>query len=296
MSDEHTMVKTPDGRALEVALLGDPANPTVVFHHGTPGAAELVDVFADIAQSRHLCFVTTSRAGYGHSDRNPGRNIARVVADTTAVLDTLGRGRYVSLGWSGGGPHALACAALDAPRCVGAISLAGVAPSTANFDWTEGMGPENQEEFALAKEGGPRYEAFVKAQRDVLVEVGPREMVESMGGLLSATDVEALGDATVLKLLVDSFHYGLALGHYGILDDDLAFFSEWGFDPATISVPVEVWFGDQDLMVPPSHGRYLSSVIPHAVAFHQPDDGHISLVTRHQVALADRLEAMLASA
>jgi len=145
--------------------LGDPSGLTVVFHHGTPGSVKLVNYFEKIADQSSLFFVTFSRAGYGLSSRLEGRTISSVVADVTTVLDVLGREDYVAVGWSGGGPHALACAALDAPRCLAAWSLAGVVPLDAGIDWTEGMGPENLEEFSLALEGGSEYEAHVMRPR-----------------------------------------------------------------------------------------------------------------------------------
>ena len=95
--------------------MGDPTGDTVFFHHGTPGSTKTLLAFEPLTESGKLFFVTTSRAGYGASTRREGRNIAAVVDDTRSALDALGRESYVALGWSGGGPHALACAALDAP-------------------------------------------------------------------------------------------------------------------------------------------------------------------------------------
>src|ERR1700692_1943947 len=151
MNYHEVLIDTPDGRTLEVGTLGDPSGHTVLFHHGTPGAANLVKMLlAPLADDGTLFVVTTSRAGYGKSTRLEGRDVASVVRDARAALDSLGRSDYVAVGWSGGGPHALACAALDRPRCLAAWSLAGVVPTTMDFDWTEGMGPESVEEVALA--------------------------------------------------------------------------------------------------------------------------------------------------
>jgi pimeloyl-ACP methyl ester carboxylesterase len=91
-------------------------------------------------------------------------------------------------------------------------------------------------------------------------------------------------------LLVSSFVHGLSSSHYGFLDDDLLFMADWGFALGDITAPVEVWYGDEDLMVPPSHGTFLASRIKDVVVFQQPDDGHISLVTDHQSTLFDHLD------
>jgi pimeloyl-ACP methyl ester carboxylesterase len=131
---ESTVIPTPDGRDLEIAAVGDRDGRTVFFHHGTPGSAPMVRTLAAMANERGYFIVTTSRAGYGLSSRRAGRSAADVVSDVRVALDDYGRGDYVALGWSGGGPHALACAALDRPRCTGVITLAGVTQATDDCD------------------------------------------------------------------------------------------------------------------------------------------------------------------
>ncbi|MGD1013447.1 MAG: alpha/beta hydrolase [Acidimicrobiales bacterium] len=280
---------TPDGRQLEVATLGDPSGLTVVFHHGTPGSVKLVNYFRKIADQSSLFFVTFSRPGYGLSGRLEGRSISSVVADVNTALDALGRGDYVAVGWSGGGPHALACAALDAPRCLAAWSIAGVVPVDADIDWTEGMGPENLEEFSLAVEGGSEYEAHVMRDGERFAGSTPENIVELFGGLLSEVDKVALVEHQARVVLADACAHAFAQGYYGFYDDDRAFFSPWGFDPTQIEVPVFVWFGDHDLMVPPSHGQWLVSNLPTAIKVHKPHEGHVSLLTNHE----DELEGSL---
>ncbi len=192
MNYNEVLIETPVGRTLEVATLGEPTGHTVLFHHGTPGSANLVKMLAPLAEDGSIFIVTTSRAGYGKSSRREGRNVASVVVDSRAALDSLGRSDYVVVGWSGGGPHALACAALDAPRCLAAFSLAGVVPANLAFAWPEGMGPENVEEFELAKRGGAEYEALIETHGDVLGHSTKDNIVEIFGGLLSDPDKAAL--------------------------------------------------------------------------------------------------------
>lgn len=282
-------VQTADGRTVEVATLGNPAGRTVVVHHGTPGSMGVVRFFESIAEGGAFFFVGASRPGCGLSTRQIGRTVASVVGDVDEVLDLLGRDRYVSLGWSGGGPHALACAALDRPRCVGAISLAGVVPLDVDFDWTAGMGPENIEEFALAREGGARYEAHMAHAGDQFVTASAANIVELFGELLSERDREVLGDESVRATLADECRQTFAEGWYGFYDDDRAFFSPWGFDPTTMTAPVAVWYGDEDLMVPPTHGAWLGEHIAGAAVSRYRDDGHISLITDHLEDLAASL-------
>lgn len=292
---EYQRILTSEGRALEVSTLGDPQGGTIVFHHGSPGASSSVAAFSSLASSGEFYFVASSRAGYGASERVAGRDVAAVVRDTDAVLDALGRSRYLSVGWSGGGPHALACAALDAPRCLGAWSLAGVAPVDADFDWTAGMGPENVLEFELAKTGGPEYEAAVMQVAAAFVEATPENIIELFGGLLSEVDQRAMASLEMRTAMATAARRAFASGAGGYLDDDHAFMSPWGFSLSAITTPVEVWYGDHDLMVPPTHGAWLGANLAHATARRFSDEGHVSLVSAHLDELAASWRAHLAS-
>jgi pimeloyl-ACP methyl ester carboxylesterase len=281
MNYNEFLLDLPDGRSLEVATLGEPSGQTVLFHHGTPSSASLVKMLAPLAEDGSLFFVTTSRAGYGKSSRLEGRDVVAVVDDARAALDSLGRSDYVVVGWSGGGPHALACAALDAPRCLAAWSLAGVVPTNVDFDWTEGMGPENVEEFARAREGGPEYEAEIATASEAFGAATKDNIVELFGGLLSDPDKAVLEPEAAREDFAANMREAFANGWRGFYDDDQAMMKEWGFDPATITVPVAVWFGDQDLMVPRTHGEWLVANLPTSTKHFFAGDGHMSLVVNH---------------
>jgi pimeloyl-ACP methyl ester carboxylesterase len=278
-----------DGRVLEMATVGDPSGDTVFFHHGTPGSVRLLNVFEEVAATSGLFFVTLSRPGYGLSSRHVGRSVASVVDDVDAVLNLLGRDSYLSVGWSGGGPHALACGSLDAPRCRAVWSLAGVVPLDVDFDWTEGMGPENLEEFELSKLGGPAYEAHMAKAGEHFTTANAENVIELFGGLLSDVDKAALESERARAVLADACQHAFAKDYFGFFDDDRAFFSPWGFDPTTIEVPVNVWYGDHDLMVPPTHGAWLAANISTAKVNHMPDEGHVSLVNDHLDELTESL-------
>ncbi len=284
-----------DGRSLEVAAFGDPQHPTLVLHHGSPGSHLLSEALAERAVARGYFLITSSRAGYGKSSRLLGRRVADVVSDTQDLLDALGRDQYLTIGWSGGGPHALACAALDPGRCRGAWSIAGVVPIDVDFDWTAGMGPENLAEFALAVEGGPAHEAHARESGRDFETATAENIVEIFGGLLSAVDVAALTSEESRAQLAASCRHGFAEGYFGFYDDDRAFFSPWGFSPAEITVPTQIWYGDEDLMMPPTHGQWLVATIPGATEVHRPLEGHISVLTGFQDDLFDSLDEVWAS-
>jgi pimeloyl-ACP methyl ester carboxylesterase len=290
MTYREELLALEDGRTLEVATVGDPSGETIFFHHGTPGTTRTVKSLEGLLDFGDFFVVTTSRPGYGQSSRREGRTIASVIADLNAALDHFGREEYVALGWSGGGPHALASAALD-PRCRSAVTLASVAPADVDFDWTEGMGPENVEEFALAQKGGPEYEALMAATGDFMGVATKDNVVEMFAGLLSEPDRAALADDDARELFVEGVRYGFVNGWRGYFDDNVALMMPWGFDVSNIKVPVHLFYGDEDLMVPTSHGKWLEAHIPKASVTHRPEEGHLSIFMNHLDEVASALAA-----
>ncbi len=281
MPVRERLIDARDGRHLEVFEAGTEHGPAVVVHHGTPGSGLLAPAWVDDAERLGLRIVSFSRAGYSRSSRRAGRTVAEVVDDVEAVADALGLQRFASWGISGGGPHVLACAALLPERLVAAACISGVAPYPANgLAWMEGMGTANVEEFGLAIAGDlakllAGMEAGMEATRGASLE----ELVRSMHSLLSTEDEAAMRGA-VGAFLAESMRRGLASGPFGMLDDDLAFTSPWGFDPASIRVPTQVWQGGEDLMVPSGHGAWLAARIPGAEAHLDPALGHLTVVAQ----------------
>ena len=293
MNYNEKILECQDGRSLEYATIGDPSGSTVFFHHGTPGSTRLASTVAPLLERGNLFLVTISRPGYGRSSRRAGRSVADVVDDVRTVLDELGRDTYVAVGWSGGGPHAIACAANDAPRCRAAVSLAGVAPVDAGFDWTEGMGPSNVEDYELARRGGPEYEDALKAVGEQMAAATEESIVDAFDGLLSGPDLAVFAVEHERVEFAAAMNHAFANGWRGFYDDDQAMMSPWGVDLASIDVPVSIWFGDDDLMVPPTHGAWLCANIATATAHHHAGDGHVSIVTAHFDELASELRDLV---
>jgi pimeloyl-ACP methyl ester carboxylesterase len=266
----------PDGRRLDIRVSGPADGLPLVFHHGTPGAATPTRSFEAATHRRGLRLVTMSRPGYGGSTRLPGRAVVDVAADTAAVLEAVGAERCLVAGWSGGGPHALACAArVDAVDAV--LAIAAVAPYGAEgLDWMAGMGDDNVAEFGAALEGEEPLRRFLQAEGEQLKGIDPADIVSSLDSLLPDVDRAVLTDEFAEDMAA-GFHEGLRRGVDGWLDDDLAFVQPWGFDLDEISVPTMVWQGSADLMVPFAHGRWLASRLPRASVHLEPGEGHLSI-------------------
>lgn len=285
----HGSFGLPDGRRLELLVEGPEGAVPLLFFHGTPFAAAPHPRLRDRAAERGLRTVSWSRPGYGGSTRQPGRTVSQVAEDAPAVLDALGADRFVALGWSGGGPHALACAAALGDRCRGVATLGGVAPYGAEgLDWVDGMGPENVEEFAAARAGETALRSFLESAAPELTDVTGPEVAASLGGLVSAVDVAAL-DPPLARFLAAGMRAALGGGVEGWLDDDLAFLSDWGFDLGAVGCPVTVWQGDQDLMVPAAHGAWLAAHLPGCRAELRTGEGHLSLLNERLGSVLDDL-------
>jgi pimeloyl-ACP methyl ester carboxylesterase len=283
-------VSAAGGRELEVLIEGDAEGFPLVFHDGTPTAAAPFPPLHRAADQLGLKVVTWSRPGYAASTRQQGRMVADVAADTAAVLDWLGDGEFVTLGWSGGGPHALAVAALLGGRCRAVATLASVAPYRARgLNWLAGMGVENVEEFGAAAAGPDQLVPYLQGFAAELATVTGNAVAAALGDLISAVDRAAL-TGELADTLAEVFRRAVSTGIDGWLDDDLAFVRDWGFDLAAIATPVTVWQGAQDRMVPFAHGQWLVDHIPGVRVRLLPDEGHISLVVQLDRILGDLVQ------
>ena len=275
---EHE-VRGPGGRTLHAYEAGDPGGELVVVHHGTPCSGVLAPWWAEDAAARGIRLVGYDRSGYGGSDRHAGRSVADAAADVAAIADHFGAARFRTWGVSGGGPHALACAALLPDRVVAAATLASVAPYRAEgLDWSAGMGQDNLDEFAAAEAGEGALRPFLAEASAGLLAAGPRGLADEMRSILGDPDLAVLS-GEVASFMYEWLTTGQRHGFDGWLDDDLAFVRDWGFDLASIRVPVLVLQGRHDLMVPFAHGGWLAATIPAATARLTDDDGHLTLIT-----------------
>lgn len=286
------LLKLPDGRELEVLTDGPTGGLPLIFHYGTPCAAVLFRPLVAEATRRGLRTIVYSRPGYATSTPTSGRSVADAIADVQAILGEFDVDEFVTIGWSGGGPHALACAANVPDRCAAAVSLAGVAPyGAAGLDWMAGMGPENIEEFNLALEGEAALTPWLEEQAKVLGQIEGSDVATALGGLVSEVDKAAL-NGEFAEFMATVFRRAVSSGIAGWRDDDLAFVRDWGFDLTHIERPVAVWQGEQDRMVPFTHGQWLAEHIPNARVHLDRDEGHLSLAVKALDRIIDDLVAI----
>ncbi len=273
-------VAAANERTLTVREAGDPAGVPVLVHSGTPGSSVFYEPTMRDADERGIRLFSYDRPGYGGSTRDEGRDVAACAADVEAVCDALGIDRFCVWGVSGGGPHALATAALLPDRVAAAAALAPVAPFGAEgLDFFEGMGEKNIEEFGIIFDGEDAHRAALERDRTELLTASPEELVDAWRTLLGPADAEVL-TGRFAAFMLESVRAGIEKTLNGWLDDDIAFTRPWGFDLGAIRVPVLHWQGEQDKFVPFGHGVWLSEHIPGVESHLSPGDGHLTLVER----------------
>ncbi|KAI9698574.1 MAG: hypothetical protein M1820_007464 [Bogoriella megaspora] len=285
----------PDERVVDYLISGANNGFPLLFVHGTPGSYLPVPSFASACEKKGIKILTLSRAGYGGSTRKKGRRVVDMVSDIQALLQHLGIKRCFVGGWSGGGPHALACAA-RLPECVATLCIAGVAPADAeDLDFLAGQGEDNIQEFQAAMKGEEALAKFCGDMRLELLNTDARGIVESMSSILPDVDKQALlEDSTMGQYCADLFQEGLKSNADGWVDDDLEFVQPWGFDLSEVKVPVLLYQGSEDKMVPYAHGEWLSKHLPQEklISHLQQGQGHISIVVTHTEDMLDELLAI----
>jgi pimeloyl-ACP methyl ester carboxylesterase len=273
-------ISTENGRKIRILEAGQPDGVPVLALRGTPHSRLLYDRWVEDAQSRGIRLICYERPGYGGSTAHPGRTVASAANDVAAIAKELGLNRLLVWGVSGGGPHALACAALLPGLVVAAAVLASPAPYPAQgLDYFAGMGESNVAEFKAALNSRKACEQLVEAEASELLRADPETLVQAFHSLLCPVDAAVLTQ-DFANFVLRSIREGCKETRDGWVDDDIAHARPWGFDLSQIRIPVLLMHGGQDRMVPFSHGKWLAGKIPNVEARLRAGDGHLTLSAR----------------
>ena len=285
MPNAQRTVRARDGRTLGVCEWGVATGVPVLSLHGTPGSRLGRHHDPAVYERANVRLVTYDRPGYGISDRRPGRRVVDAVADVAAIADALELDRFAVTGGSGGAPHALACAALLGERVSAVAAVVCPAPWDAEgIDPMAGQSPGNAEEFGAAMQGREALEHLLGGQA-AAIAADPWAIVTGRDDQLPEEDIASLQNEQRFQVFAETLRESVAQGAAGWADDDLAFVQPWGFDLGAIDIPVTLWQGEHDSLIPAEHGRYLVAAIPGAT-IHWIETGHL--------AMADQIGAILA--
>lgn len=275
---QTTTVQTPDGRELCVEVGGDPRGRPVLVHGGTPNSRHMFGRWIEDAERRGIRLFSYDRPGYGGSTPQPGHSVAAGAADVRAIAEAMQVDRLGVWGMSGGGPYALASAAL-LPDLVAAVGVvASIAPWGApGLDYFAGMGEDNVDDIKLYFSDRERAREKAAQDREEMLSVTVDQITSGIESLVSEADAAVLtGDFA--ESLVREFQDGLAPGDQGWWDDSASHLEPWGFELESIRVPVKIWHGHQDRFVPVQHGQWLAQQVPGAEADISETDGHLTLL------------------
>ena len=257
-----------DGRTLCAYDTGGAQSPALVWHHGSPQSGAPLTPLVEAAARRGLRLVTYGRPSYGGSTPQPGRDVASAAGDVAQIADALGLDRFAVMGASGGGPPALACAALMPEQVTGVVCLAGLAPYTGNADWFDGMiNPGGPQAALEGREARARY----------------AETAQFDERSFTAADYDILAGAWK-SLGEDAGHAGTTWPD-GLVDDDVASVRPWGFELEQVEAPVLVVHGGEDRVIPAAHAQLLLEGCPRAELWLRPRDGHVSILAAVPLAL-----------
>ena len=268
------------GRALRVRDVGDPDGAVVVYFHGTPGSRLDVCFGEQLAAERGVRLVAFDRPGYGGSTPAPF-GLASIAADAHAVADGLGVARFATLGMSGGGPGALAAAAVSRGRVI----RAGIASGAGPFERVPGAIDElddNDRGAVSLLPGDPVAAASAFAAGfDALAELagvsGGSGVVAAFADLLSSRDGELLQDQRYASAFEETMHEALRQGTSGAGWDNVSWIGRWDIDLSAIRCPVLLWYGSDDRLAPPAHGEWLSENLPQARLVLRDGEGHLGI-------------------
>ena len=261
-------LRLADGRTLRAKDAGGESAAALVWHHGSPQSGAPLTPLVEAAARRGLRLVTYGRPSYGGSTPQPGRDVASAAGDVAQIADVLGLDRFAVMGASGGGPPALACAALMPERVTGVVCLAGLAPYTGDPDWFDGMVDPGGPQAALeGREARARYAETA--------EFDERSFTAADYGILAGA-WKSLG--------ADAGHAGTTWPD-GLVDDDVASVNPWGFELAQVEAPVLVVQGGEDRVIPAAHADQLVRGCRRAELWLRPRDGHVSVLAAVPVAM-----------
>lgn len=268
-------VRTPDGRTLAFAQIGPSGGVPVFYFHGIPGSRNDFDLpysrpSLDGVDAR---LIGIDRPGFGGSSFQKGRRYADWPADVTQVADHLGIDRFAVLGYSAGGPYVAACAHALGERLTFAGIVSGDGPAETP-DFRRDMGRTDAIMSRLARLLPPLARLAI-AQAASQATKKPEKFSATFDSELSAPDLELHADPELRAGVRQTFVESTRQGPAGIVEDYRVWGSPSGILYEEIELPVRLWHGDADEIVPLHHAKHVAGRIPRAELTVLPGVGHL---------------------
>ncbi|WP_323191426.1 alpha/beta hydrolase [Halostella sp. PRR32] len=271
-NDPDGTVDLPDGRTVAYDEYGSPDGVPVIYHHGTPGSRLLGAAFDDIAESNGVRLIAPDRPGTGQSDPVANRSLGGWADDAVALADGLGVDEFGVLGFSGGGPHALAVAARHPERVDRVALVSTVGPPSAPND---GAGLTSKTLDAVARRSSLLTGALFRLQAFAV----ERSDAESLVGQFSDRPLANFEERTERPfgpLVEANLREAYRQGSAAAASESRLFVRDWGFDIDAVAAPVRLWHGEADTNAPPAAAAHLAERLPDAKLTRLPNDDHLS--------------------
>ena len=279
------VLRNAAGRQVGVYEYGDPDGAPLFALHGTPACGAGFDWTDGPARARGLRVIAPDRPGIGWSDPVTLTSVAAYAPELEALADELGFDRFSVLGYSGGGPYALAAAYGLADRVETVTIVAGAGEIGA---WAEmrDLARSDRQVTWLALHARPLASVVMRAA-DVGARAFPRLALQSAATEMSARDRTVLRALGTARESMAPFRLALAHGPRGVVDDYALLARPWRFRLGDIARPVQVWHGTDDTLVPLAHSEALVARLPDASLTVWPGEGHLALITHVDEVLDD---------
>lgn len=268
----HATLVLSDGRQLGYATYGDPNGQPVIAFHGTPGSRLMLAICDQPARSRQVRLIAPDRPGFGLSDPMPARSYGDFAADVAALADHLGLARFAIAGISGGGPYVAACGALIPDRISQALMVSGVAP-VRGADATPGLARRHRLIFGLGAKV-PGLLRLVTRLASRAWRKDPDGMFDRIVSMNPPVDQAIMTRPEVRAVLVAALRDAFRRGGGPVATEIALFGRPWGFRLADVRIPIRLWHGEADRLVPARMGRHLAALLPECAATFIPGAGH----------------------
>ncbi|KIW04740.1 uncharacterized protein PV09_04469 [Verruconis gallopava] len=292
-------ITLPDGRKLGYAVYGSPEGKPILLHHGLAGSRLDGAAFHGLGKELNARIIGIDRPGMGLSTAQPNRTLLGFAKDVEHLTNYLKLDKYAVMGISGGGPSTLACAkALPATQLKAVAVVVGLGPPDIGMS---GARIINRIGFPYGFRYCPSFLNRWFWRRDAIgrVDLTDEERLhmvldatEKAKGTMPAKDVAVTSDVNFHRTYLRSTREAFAQGYDGVLTDAKLCCRPFGFrlEDFGDDLPIHLWYGRQDVFVPPIHGVEMAKRLGSRATLRLEDETHISLPTNYG---REILEALL---
>jgi len=284
--NQTTMLK--DGRALGFAEYGDLAGKAVFHFNGAGGSRLEHPRDESILTDLGIRFISTDRPGHGLSDAQPDRKLLDWPDDISQLAGHLSIDRFYVMGWSSGGPYALACAYKLRERVLAGAIISGVAPADRPNPY-KGL-PFANRVLLFGERRMPVLVYLLRCMMYPMITGDPEETGKKLASFFPAVDRHLIKMPEDQKMFALDIQEGYRQGWQGPAQDDIIVNNAWGFCLEHITVRIDIWQGEVDKNVPLNQAHYQHQRIVNSRLTIWPSQAHLCLLARWREVLAALVE------